>query len=87
MAMEVPCIATWIAGIPELILDGVEGLLVPPASVEAIVDAVIRLMDNPEQANSLGVAGRKKVLISYNLERNISQLAEEFREQLAAARP
>ena len=83
MAMELPCVATWITGIQEIIEKDVEGLLVPPASAGAIADAVERLIDDPEGARRLGTAARRKVLAKYNLERNVERLAEEFRLRLA----
>jgi glycosyltransferase involved in cell wall biosynthesis len=82
MAMELPCVATWITGIPEIIETEVEGLLVPPASAGAIADAVARLMEDPEGARRLGVAGRRKVLAKYHLGRNVERLAQEFRVRL-----
>jgi glycosyltransferase involved in cell wall biosynthesis len=83
MAMELPCIATWITGVPEIIENEVEGLLVPPASASAIAGAVERLMDDPEGARRLGSAARRKVLANYHLGRNIERLAGEFRLRLA----
>jgi colanic acid/amylovoran biosynthesis glycosyltransferase len=84
MAMELPCIATWITGIPEIIEKDVEGLLVPPASARAIADAVERLIEDPEGARRLATAARRKVLAKYDLERNVERLAEEFRLRLAS---
>ena len=78
MAMELPCIATWITGVPEIIERDREGLLVPPASASAIVEAVERLIDDPEGAKRLGAAARRKILASYDLERNVERLAIEF---------
>jgi colanic acid/amylovoran biosynthesis glycosyltransferase len=83
MAMELPCVATWITGIPEIIENDVEGLLVPPASASAIADAVERLMEDPERAQRLATAARRKVLAKYHLGRNVERLAEEFRARLA----
>jgi len=82
MAMELPCVATWITGIPELIEKDVEGLLVPPASASAIADAVGRLMEDPEGARRFGIAARRKVLAKYHLGRNVERLAQEFRARL-----
>jgi glycosyltransferase involved in cell wall biosynthesis len=76
-------VATWIHGIPEIIEKDVEGLLVPPASAAAIVDAVERLIDDPEWARRLGTAAGRKVLDRYHLERNVERLIEEFRVRLA----
>jgi colanic acid/amylovoran biosynthesis glycosyltransferase len=83
MAMELPCVATWITGIPEIIQQDVDGLLVPPASARAIADAVGRLMEDPEGARRLGIAARRKVVAKYHLERNVERLAREFRARLA----
>jgi colanic acid/amylovoran biosynthesis glycosyltransferase len=83
MAMELPCVATWITGIPEIIEKDVEGLLVPPASASAIADAVGRLMEDSEGARRLGIAARRKVVAKYHLGRNVERLAEEFRARLA----
>jgi colanic acid/amylovoran biosynthesis glycosyltransferase len=83
MAMELPCVATWITGVPEIIEGDLEGLLVPPGSASALADAVERLMDDPERARRLGTAARRKVLAKFHLERNVERLAEEFRVRLA----
>ena len=45
MAMEIPCVTTWITGIPELIRNEVDGLLIPPSSEEDLAAALGRLMD------------------------------------------
>lgn len=75
MAMEVPCVSTYVAGIPELIRDGVDGLLVPASSPEALAGALKRLFDDPHLRHALGAAGKKRVLADYNLSRNIRSLA------------
>lgn len=84
MAMELPCVATWITGVPEIIEANREGLLIPPASASAIADAVERLMEDPQEARRLGTAARRKVIASYHLEGNVERLAEEFRVRLTA---
>jgi glycosyltransferase involved in cell wall biosynthesis len=82
MAMEVPCVATWVAGVPELIRDGVDGLLAPPAGPEPLAAALETLMDNPALARSLGQSGRSRVLELYDLTRNSARLGETFRRCL-----
>jgi colanic acid/amylovoran biosynthesis glycosyltransferase len=78
MAMEIPCISTSITGIPELIRDSIDGLLVAPSDVDALSSAITRLMDDGELRNRLGAAGRRRVLDKYNLRRNIVRLGEVF---------
>jgi glycosyltransferase involved in cell wall biosynthesis len=81
MAMEIPCVSTRIAGIPELIRDGLDGLLVPASSVEALASALERLIEDPGLRQSLGAAGCKRVLERYNLPLNVALLARVFRAQ------
>jgi colanic acid/amylovoran biosynthesis glycosyltransferase len=85
MAMEIPCVATFITGIPELIRDGEDGLLVAPSDDAALADAVRRLMDDAELRRRLGQTGRKRVVEHYNLDLNIPRLGEIFRRRLEAA--
>jgi glycosyltransferase involved in cell wall biosynthesis len=80
MAMEVPCVSTSIAGIPELIRDGLDGLLVPASSADALAAALKRLADEPLLRRSLGIEGRKRVHDLYNLTENVSLLASVLSE-------
>ncbi|MDQ6678233.1 MAG: glycosyltransferase family 4 protein [Acidobacteriota bacterium] len=78
MAMELPCVATAITGIPELIRDQVEGLLVPPADTDGLREAIRRLMDDPSLRLRMGKAGREKVLKMYDLDQNLEDLRRCF---------
>lgn len=82
MAMEIPCVAPWVNGIPEIITHATDGLLVPPADVDALFDAICRLMDDPDFRRTLGVSARPKVLGKFNLQLNTECLAEIFRRRL-----
>jgi glycosyltransferase involved in cell wall biosynthesis len=85
MAMEIPCVATWVNGIPELIRNDREGLLVAPSDVEGLAQAIEQLLKSPELRQRLGAAGRQQVLQRYELRTNIGILAEIFRKYSAAA--
>jgi colanic acid/amylovoran biosynthesis glycosyltransferase len=78
MAMGIPCVATWIAGIPELIQDGIDGLLVAPSDVDQLSAAIRRLMDDPDLRRRVAIAGRQKVVEKYNLSLNTGRLAQVF---------
>ena len=80
MAMEVPCVATWITGVPELIRDQIDGLLVPPGSEEDLAAALARLMDDSELRLRLGKSARQRVLERFDLDRNTKALAEVLRK-------
>lgn len=61
MAHGLPVISTDVAGIPELVRDGVTGLLVPPEDPAALASAILRLIDDPALGRRLGAAGRQLV--------------------------
>jgi glycosyltransferase involved in cell wall biosynthesis len=82
MAMTIPCVTTFITGIPELIRDGQDGLLVAPSDAEGLAAAIARLMDEGEVRQRLGEAGRARVEDKYNLHRNIDRLAAILRRRL-----
>lgn len=86
MAMEIPCVSTFVAGIPELIRDGREGLLVPPSSEEALAVALQQLTCDLELRRRLAVAGRARVCESYDLTRNVALLADTMRTLLSMMR-
>jgi colanic acid/amylovoran biosynthesis glycosyltransferase len=85
MAMEIPCVSTMIAGVPELIRDGIDGLLVMPSDDRALAHAIERLIDDEGLRHRLALAGRRRVLEKYNLSENIVTLAGLFRARLESA--
>ena len=82
MAMEIPCVSTQIAGIPELIRNGMDGLLVAASDVEGLSEALARLMDEPALRERLGRNGRTRVLQHYNLQSSVEKLAAIFAERI-----
>ena len=56
-----PVIASRIGGIPDIVEDGVSGLLVPPGDADALAAALRRLGDDPALARRLGEAGRRRL--------------------------
>jgi glycosyltransferase involved in cell wall biosynthesis len=82
MAMELPCVTTHIAGIPELIRNGVDGFLVPPADLDALVTALARLMDDAELREQIGKSGRARVAEHFDLRRSVERLARIFAERV-----
>ena len=76
MSMEIACVSTYVAGIPELIEAGEQGLLVPPSSVQALTEAMASLLTNDGLRRLIASAGRRKVLSQYDLASNIRVLAK-----------
>ncbi len=68
LALRRPVISTYIAGTPELVRDGETGWLVPAGDVEALADAMTRLLDaSPEQLERMGAAGAKAVALQHDV--------------------
>lgn len=70
MASGVPVVSTTVSGIPELVEDGVTGLLVPPDDAEALSQAISHLLADPDLAARLARAGRQRVEREYDVVRN-----------------
>jgi L-malate glycosyltransferase len=73
MALRKPVVATRAGGIPEVVQDGVTGLLAPPRDPEALAQAVLSLLQHPEQGRAFGEAGRKRVEQQFTAERMAAQ--------------
>jgi glycosyltransferase involved in cell wall biosynthesis len=85
MAMGLPCVATRITGIPELIRDGVDGLLVTPADVSEIVQALGRLIDDAQLRRRLSGSARARIQEKHNIKLQAEQLSAIFSAQLGAS--
>jgi glycosyltransferase involved in cell wall biosynthesis len=78
MATGLPVVASRLSGIPELVTDGVDGLLVQPGDAAALADALARLADDRPLRERLGAAGRETVLRDFDVDRNAAALAARF---------
>ena len=74
MAAGVPVVATQIAGIPELVEPGVNGLLVPPGDAESLATAIESLVADAALRARFGAAGREKVAAEFNIHREAARL-------------
>jgi glycosyltransferase involved in cell wall biosynthesis len=68
MAAGVPVVATSVGGTPEIVDDGVTGLLVPPRDAGALADAISSLLTDPARRQTIGEAGRRRVEERFSLE-------------------
>ena len=81
MAMKKPVIATRIGGIPDLVHDGVNGLLVPPSHSSALAEAILRLADDPEMVQRMGRMS-EQMAKGYSLEVMIKKIEEMYQDLL-----
>lgn len=85
LALEIPVVSTNISGIPELIRDGETGVLVPQKDPEGLAAGIRQQLENPTRAMAMAHAGRELVLREFDLRRNVTALADLFRESMVEA--
>ena len=77
-AYGLPVIAYAIDGIPELINDGKDGYLVTPGDTATMIGMIIRILEDPRLATSMGMAGRRKVESIFTLEKCAKKHSDVF---------
>ncbi|ELR96297.1 glycosyltransferase family 4 protein [Gloeocapsa sp. PCC 73106] len=83
MAAGVPVVTTQIAGVNELVDNGISGYIVPAGDAISLTDKLKRLITDPELRNTMGKAGRLKVETEFNLNLEANWLAKIMREYLS----
>jgi glycosyltransferase involved in cell wall biosynthesis len=76
MLAGLPVVASDVSALPELVLDGVTGFLVPPDDVTALGEAIARALNAAE----LGEAGRKRAQTLFSVDRMTSRMVDLYRE-------
>ncbi|MEL6643262.1 MAG: glycosyltransferase family 4 protein [Pseudomonadota bacterium] len=82
MASGRPVIATRVAGVSELVEDGVSGFLAPPGDATGFADRIVQLASNPDLRKRMGQAGREKVLAEFDIRKEAARIAKLFRGDL-----
>ena len=85
MEAGLPVVATAVGGLPQMIHDGVHGLLVPRRDVAGLASAIEALLADPQRGRELGAAGRERRRSEYDLGVMVGRI-EALYEQLYAAR-
>ena len=80
MAVGKPIVATRVGGVPEVVVDGVTGLLVPTRDPEALADAILRLLEDPSEARRMGARGRERLMQQFTMERMVERTCAVYRE-------
>jgi glycosyltransferase involved in cell wall biosynthesis len=74
MSHGLPVVCSRIGGLPEIVDDGVTGLLYEPGNADELADRIRALWQNPDLCKKLGEAGRQKLKEKYNAEKLLDQI-------------
>jgi glycosyltransferase involved in cell wall biosynthesis len=79
-ACGLPVVASNVGGLPEVVLDGETGLLVPPEQPQVLASALLRLIEDPQRRAKMGQAGREWVRAHYDWQTNVEQMLEVYQQ-------
>jgi glycosyltransferase involved in cell wall biosynthesis len=82
MACRKAVVGTKAGGIPEAVVDGETGLLVPPRNDAALAGAIVRLLQEAPLREKFGDAGYRRVREHFSAERMVSEVLEVYRRVL-----
>jgi len=82
MAIQIPCVAPCITGIPELIEHGVDGMLFTVADVQDLKEKIRKLLETPGLCAQIGRQARGRVIRDYDMARNSERFAEVMTQAL-----
>ncbi|GAK52974.1 putative Glycosyltransferase, group 1 [Candidatus Moduliflexus flocculans] len=77
MAAGLPIVATHVDGIPEAVIDGVNGFLKAPGDIDGLADQIVVLLRHPDQAKVMGSAGQQRVA-EFDIHRMVQQQEELY---------
>ena len=80
MAAAKPIVASRVATIPEVVVDGETGVLVPPGNPQALADALAQLAHQPALAQQLGQAGQERLRRRFSVEKMVGDTESLYRE-------
>jgi glycosyltransferase involved in cell wall biosynthesis len=86
MAHALPVVGSYLGGIPEMIVQGQTGLLVPPGSLKCLAKALTRLIAEPETRQRFGQEGRQRCEECFSLEAHVATVVREYQQVLSKAR-
>ena len=83
MASGLPVVATSVGGTPEVVEDGVTGVLVPAGRPQPLTDAIVRLAADGAARRRMGTAGRERAIAEFGLDGMLDRTAKVYQEVLA----
>lgn len=84
MAAHLPIVASAVGGVPEMVIDGQNGKLIPPADPQALLEACLYLLSRPEEREQMGENGWTVVNQKFNIQTQVAYLENLYLELIHA---
>ena len=78
MLCELPCITSNVGGLPELIRDGIDGIIFPEEDSEALAEAILKLAKDPELRASYGKSAAARISSEFSIDQTVAQTIELY---------
>ena len=82
LAMQTPVVGFASGALPEIIENGIEGLLTPSRDADALADALIALLQDSSRREEMGKRGRARVLAQFTPQQQAQRMADIYRQAL-----
>jgi len=79
MACGRPIIASRVGGLPDQVIGGFNGFLVPPRDYKAIADKILYLLENPSEARRMGLNGRRLAEERFDIEKRVDRIVRLYK--------
>jgi len=86
MACGKPVVATRVGGLPDQVIEGFNGFLVPPRDPKALADKILYLLENPSEARRMGLNGRRLAEEKFDIEKRVDKIVELYRTLIEGTR-
>lgn len=87
MVMNKPVVATDVGGIPDVVDDGITGILVPVGDANALANAIQKLLRDPQLRTQMGTAGYKKISEQFSAATMVQKITDVYEEQIRLRLP
>jgi glycosyltransferase involved in cell wall biosynthesis len=87
MAMLKPVVATRSGGVPEIVEDGVTGIMISPGDAKAMAEAIVSLLKDEDRAKQMGLEGRQKAEKAYSLRTHLERIESLYLHLLERGQP
>ncbi|UNC91470.1 glycosyltransferase family 4 protein [Candidatus Contubernalis alkaliaceticus] len=80
LAAEKPVVASRVGGVPEIVIDGITGGLVPPGDPVSLASKVLDFLDNPQKSKNMGIQGKLRVMDYFDIKDMVKRTEDLYKD-------